>query len=144
MSEQHAVTRLAALDEMAAEVDRLNAASGRSRFYLGAPENALADYTVLDRTLAGQPEGEVVARYFGLEAAVAEVERRSVEAAMQTYLAIRASGDVLSRAGRRAGGPSYVGIAAMFVAVYLAALVAVLALTAAGVDLAHQLAGWMR
>jgi hypothetical protein len=145
VTERHAPVRTIALDEMAAEVERLNGAAGDARFYLGVPANALADYTVRDRTLFGQPD--VVARCFSLERAVAEVRSRNaevVEREMATYLAIRSSGDILRRASRRSSGPSYLGIAALFFTIYLAALVAVLALTAAGVDLAREIAGWMR
>ncbi len=60
----------------------LNAANGNARFYLGEPEHGLADYTVRDRDLFGQPD--VIARYFGLPDAIADVARRNEEARRET------------------------------------------------------------
>jgi hypothetical protein len=64
---------------MVDEVDGLNAANPDARYCLGAPASALGDYTVRDRTLAGNAYGDVVASHFSLEEAVETVERLNAE-----------------------------------------------------------------
>jgi hypothetical protein len=120
------------------EVAALNEAAGDVRYFLSAPTNALADYTIRDRDLVNRHEGDVVAEHFCLRDARADVDRRNAEVAR----AIRSATD--TRQGWRSDAespPLIIGLG-LSLGGLLLALTAVVLLW--WPQIAHLVAGWLR